>query len=1298
LALFQKKMLLLLKLKLRIPVLLILTALAALLVAEKAGYWHADAAEESPLLFFASFEKNAVANYAGGDEVPLQSSGLKMTRDGRRGNALLLEPLSTFSYDAPGNLYAARGTVAFWWKSDYLSEKYPFSILRVSRSIDSRSDYTFLDLAWNGKGLSWRIFDNQNQQHQLECAIPVEPQSPGWNHIVLAWDELTGMHLYLDGKQAGEIKGEMDLDCALDQIGFQVIRTGPFAFEGARQRSFLDELRIFSMALGAEPAVRLQEMGAGSLELNIPFSLPEASLWNRHRLKQLSFDRESGVVRLEKASWIRKINFEDSRDGRKFSYAALDGWEEQGWPESLAASSDAGKSLRLEKADNRFNYLRTSGDFQGKVFSRSGAQPILLEERKTIESKSRGTRVGAPGPGSSLTIERVGGTLKEISAYQIQPFDPVSLILPSVTAKYSFRLLPASQAVDLAGVSRNQILTLYDRQTDLARRYLPPQREGWVAVPPEVYKPAGEVKNSGVWLHSVHVFFPPFLRNVLLEAVKMKFHAKKTQDLRVNFKLRDPLEEGRDLINLDFSLQNPDSEILFDGPKVVLPAGKTAWLTLEGNQVDFAADLLSTAEIELWTSEGGQSEATARSVNEFKFGRLLLIKDIFQRVSRETPWIRMEPGPMRRQFKLVNLLYALQDDIRKVFPADPLVKAYSAWLYPREQPDDFKQPENPDPSTPLWAFQQQQLLKQVQQAATWWIKNRQIASGELGNGIPADAGLVENFPGIWLMDAAPGMSMYDRKLDGNAPGSTVAGRSPTIAQGVLSFWQAGKMSGYSREGLNAGIVELPQSVREAFLGLPAATILAYGNPQLVESLMESSRHYEQITGVNSAGHRHFRSVLLNFREMIEDPFIDREEPEALAWWQAGMLLGWYNRHPLAIQWITENADALLAHWQGEKFPLYTRSTRFTGDKVLTRGLPSREALNLLWGAFRLTGKGQYLQPLETLIANNSIDRAAWVGGRWADYLEIEPLLKEKMLAETRKRTIWDRNLYADESGLTARLLAYTLTGDKSQVEESQAALIKHFAQNEYLYTGAEADFSWTPWPISALQRIRLGGVALAPGVIYPGHAISWENAGPEVSCLVAKASGRELRLIVYNQGLKLADVILRPWELENGTYEIVEGTDVTNDDKIDVVTTRRQWEVKRGTPIPLSLRPRKTTIIEVRQLKVGTRPDLLPDMAISALDLEYDVQKDQGKLTVHNLGGKATPPFLFAVENEKRTVLYQQEISSLEAPLDLKPRIRVVPLGGFKAQGARAINIRLDPLDKVEEICEENNQVRATFY
>jgi hypothetical protein len=216
------------------------------------------------LSFYASFEKNTIADMANGDEVPLQAQSVKRSREGRRGYGALLEPGSYLSYDAPGNVYAARGTVGFWWKSDDILGNVPFSLLRISQAQKSAHGFAFADLGWTGTTLRLAICDRNDLLHEINAHATFSIVAGRWYYLAFTWDELNGIQLFIDGRLAGQSLEELQLDSTLDQIAIQSDQVTPFFISPVEHRIFIDEMRIYTDALSEKDILYLSELGAAA--------------------------------------------------------------------------------------------------------------------------------------------------------------------------------------------------------------------------------------------------------------------------------------------------------------------------------------------------------------------------------------------------------------------------------------------------------------------------------------------------------------------------------------------------------------------------------------------------------------------------------------------------------------------------------------------------------------------------------------------------------------------------------------------------------------------------------------------------------------------------------------------------------------------------------------------------------------------------------------------------------------------------------------------------------------------------
>ena len=149
----------------------------------------------------------------------------------------------------------------------------------------------------------------------------------------------------------------------------------------------------------------------------------------------------------------------------------------------------------------------------------------------------------------------------------------------------------------------------------------------------------------------------------------------------------------------------------------------------------------------------------------------------------------------------------------------------------------FVQPK-PTDDTPLWAFRQVEFLRYIKRFINWWIDNRQIANGEFGGGLSDDGDLTNQWPGPALMGVEP----------------------EKITDSVLRLMDAFYNEGLFTNGLNTIQIDPLHVYEEGINVLPQTMLLDYGDPKVVERIMDTCVAYERITGINDKGVRQVRST------------------------------------------------------------------------------------------------------------------------------------------------------------------------------------------------------------------------------------------------------------------------------------------------------------------------------------------------------------------------------------------------------------------------------------------------------
>ena len=1267
---------------------------AVLLVLPLSRYWQPllQAGEESSLLLYTSFDKNFIADFAFGEDTPLIAQSARVVREGRKDRGAYLENDALLSYDAPGNVYAERGTIGFWWKLDEPLGRTPFSIVRVSFAQQASWDYAFAELYWTGESLKFQLRDQEGELYQISTENKTVLVAGRWFYFAFTWDELEGLALYVDGHLIGAIQKELHLDAPLDQIGIHAKQSSPQKMAGNERRVWIDEFRIYSSALNLTQIQNLIELGSGRAGSMPSTATLNPELWNQHWRSRFGWQDPSSSPIITSPTFIRKLLLNEGHDSGKLIGRANDGKSETGWPLQEFEASEAGKLLEFGLNPQSWNLLQIQGSFRGQIFQMSEGQKQMLLEDSDSRPRYFQKLLNRPVNPISLQVQRKDGYLRELSLYSIQNLpstlsDQQKLPGNSSESKVVFRLLPSEQAGKLTGVSRTQMVNLFGEKTKLMRRYLPADRSAWVGVPPEVFpaSPPAAVDHSEQF-HYFHVILPPFLSHTPFDALRFQFTPapqSNQKESMVNLQIKDPVYPGRNLADVQFRLSNSSpTDLVIDIPDTIVPVNAPLWLTFASDSKDFGSGFLTGARVEIWTSQSEQGTLTDRGKTEYSTDRFAWIRQCFQTFSAYNSWAAIDYSKLRRQLKGVDELFRVIENVLQVDPKEPTAMAYLTWLNPSLPPLDFKQPVSPSPDIPQWALQQRLLVQNSKDVLDWWMKKRQLPTGEWGDGLTQDTNLLTNWAGIALMDSSTGPAK----------------------KALLSTAEACYRMGLLKDGLGSTLSDPIQQYRQGLNLLCAAAILDYGNPLWVERIMEAVRQLERITGTNEALHRHFRSYLLSASDLVEDGVYGRQDRNSALLLQPALVLAWYNGNPKAMEWLREYANSLDAHWQKDevprdRYPKMVLGIRFITDELVSRGLPGPDVVNLFWGLHRLTGDNKYLWLLNKLVQSGDIALAENIAGRWLDLANPE-IIGDAILREVERSNIWDHNLQEDETGLLARQLAFELTRKKRYLEEYQGALLKHQTQNRVLYTESEPATGSVLLSQRALQRARLGGVAFYNHITFPGHEISWEGAQGNLSAVVLKSTPDHLRLIAFNSGKSLLDVNMRVWGLENGTYEVVEGTDVSGDDQddqIDVETTRRQLSLRRFSEIPLSLRPLKRTVIDFKQTKKAAPILTLPDLAVGPNDLEYDPVTDKGVLTIHNIGSVNSPAFSVVIENEKRVVILKKDFPGMNAPVDLLPKKLTMEFSGVRGKGNRLLIFRVDPGNQVDELNEENNQIRKAI-
>src|SRR5690554_1907286 len=294
------------------------------------------------LLFYVSAKENLNADVAGGISEPNFRDNIRRTQtgpineNGEPGWAIEWADDGVLSWNAPGNIYAQRGTLSFFWRSRYPVTQAPFVIFRVGYADHSSWDMAWLRIDWNGEGFDAFVTDANLARTRVSYRMPETPKPDEWVHLAFAWDETRGVVLYVNGREAVQKKistrfASADFDSGLDQFGLAGRVMSPHQVQSRYnflRGSDIAELRIYDRMLDAAGARAVAKNQVAQSAEALTASTSSAAWQYRHGWE----GRNPPPVLNAGTTSIRKIEFADTRDLKQWMWKGTDGIAETTWP------------------------------------------------------------------------------------------------------------------------------------------------------------------------------------------------------------------------------------------------------------------------------------------------------------------------------------------------------------------------------------------------------------------------------------------------------------------------------------------------------------------------------------------------------------------------------------------------------------------------------------------------------------------------------------------------------------------------------------------------------------------------------------------------------------------------------------------------------------------------------------------------------------------------------------------------------------------------------------------------------
>ncbi|MFC1607580.1 LamG-like jellyroll fold domain-containing protein [Candidatus Latescibacterota bacterium] len=1249
----------------------------------------ADGDAPDGLLFYLSGDNGGfTADHARGMAEPTFLYDVKNTPDGARGNGFECGNKQLFAFDAPGNIYSQRGTLAFFWRSRMPVGEAPFPVFRVGYSDHSSWDLVWLRIDWNGSGFEAFVTDANLARPRVKHTLPNRPASDQWIHIALSWDETKGIRFYLDGKQVARKDTAAVFYAGLDQFGPHSRIISPYQVQSLynyERGGDIDEISIFDSMISDRDIAQLANGTSPMTIRREPVVRSIASGFYRDEWQfRYGWNRSGDIPPYLEAptTVVRKVEIHDVYDLKQWVWKGTDGIRETTWPYVYNRSripgrndyfqlpdwncySLSGKKVTFFMPEEPWNHIEISGAAYGEMSLLRFDKERQKNTETPLASRSIGQertfhRLNTPVRGGKIRFENVA---QETPIGEFMAYNVTSGSVPVGTSNLTYRL---------NGNAEPDNVTLTSLVDYIDGRFTPDERSIMVALP------GGAPRHNKEWspespLPIVHVLVPFEFRKGNLHGAYTRYsytweniyggldgialdlpalNITPTHDglIPMNVTVHDPIWPDRALLDFTFSVKPGEARTLFlDTRDRVLPNGYSLYLTIASASGEFGTDDLEGANLRLVFKD--RKEA----IKEQEVDRFTQVKDNVGNMVEEHPNI-----------KKLRMYNRFSEDITDLFRVNPDHKPgrfYWSIKNGEQGWPSFEQPKAPA-GTPLWAFRQIENLKLVKKFILWWTDERRIANGEYGGGLSDDSDMSNYWIGPALMGIEP----------------------DKLTEAVLGVMEACYNDNMFDGGLNRIITDELHVYEEGVNVIPQTMLLDYADPKVVERLMTTAKEFDRITGINDLGERQVISTFYGGSKIFsESVWAKAKTHYSYLIIQPGLSLVEYNGHPATKKLLLEIADGLLAHRKKDANGNYhlPQEIFFPSGEDWGRGLGT--TVHLFYGAYRWTGDEKYLLPILDYTNRGSYGVLNSLNANLTDLLG--------------KREEWGpdflRQVTPQSGSDYYRHMAWRVSGNKQFLEEYYADQIQTASQRMYMYT----DGHWWSDRVNInskeLQRSRLGGVALTRSALYPGHSVSWKFKAPSneesVAILINNDTTEKMTIIAHNLDQVPVTAEMTAWDIEPGSWEVVQGVDNDGDDIPDGETSKKRVNLERTGTLELTFPARKTSVITLRRRSKAKAYWKRPDLGIGNDDIA--VRGNSVAVTVHSLGSVKAPASSVSLIDHDGKVISTSDVPSLDAPLDFAPKTAAVTLTASSGVKLSGCSVVIDKGGKLLEITERNNTV-----
>ena len=1189
--------------------------------------------KELGLLFNLSEEKQFAADFAAGGQInPNFLEGVKTIPTGAFGKGFEADDDQVMSYWAPGNIFAQRGTLSFFWRSRYPVGPTPFPIFRVAYADHTSWDMAWLRIDYNGAGFDAFVTDIGLSRTRVSYFIDKFPKPDEWTHLVLSWDETEGIRFYINGKlvEKKSLVGTV-FDAGLDQFGPHSRIISPYQVQSAfsfMRGGDIDEIRIYDRMLSDE---NIKDLHLGKIPKSIP-SLHrnlDDRIWRENWWKRHGWNLPNPAPALlpDKFTSIKKVEIHEVYDVKRWFWKANDGIRETTWPGVYNMSrlpgrydyfvlpdwdcySTSGQSVKFQIPDENWNHLEIFGTAWGQI---TLEKPHEYDNTFAVRSKNQVKSF------HQLEKTETGGTLRFDNALIEEPIGELGIYniqkgsAPQGDFSEKFYLLPFQQ--------KNQESSLAEITAFIDGRFPEDERtKMWGSLAPTSSTNNSENTQK---LPFIHVIIPyknnaEFgLNGIEIEIPALEITTTHGNRYPVNLRIKDPLWPLRDLADISFSLQAKKPQTIWiDTRDRLLPEGKALYFSIAGAGYGLNSETLTNAKVRL------VYKSKEAAIAEHELDRFTQVRDVYSHL--------IEERPNNSRLNLFNRFEADRNDLLKANPNNQMAKAYQfAYFRNKKYRPDYQISECPE-GIPEWAFLQSEYMKLLANIANYYIDKRQISNGEFGGGLSDDDDFTNILAGIGLLGIETEKinkslqlfleAFYDNERD--------VYNSPLRHPSLPMF----------TNGLATITTDLLHAYEEGMEAVGQLMLVDYGNPVYFNRGLETAKKVlDELSGKATNGHRYFKSRFFGGTSLSEDEPYNWSGAYSYNLLHSSYLISRYNGNPTIQKLIVELADGLLAIQE-------KHGDFYTDIQFNTLNVRGRTGLQGTWqvfyAAYEITGNEKYKKPIPERF------QISW------NFDEIEIC-----------------NRYQEN--------------------------IKDLGAQEFINTEGSIWIDRVAANFNDLQTDRLGGVAIARiHNIYPQNYLSWEMEKPgafkNLATFVLEANSTKLNVLAFNLTHKPVDAKMKVWRIIPGKWKITEGIDRNNDNKIDSIIQEQVLELEKGSEINVQFSPLKNTIINLVLEEPNKTPYWkLPDLAIHS---KYMLQSENEiKVRVYNQGAIKSPSTTIEIRDLSGKTIAKSVVPEIEAPLDLVPKYMEIQLKIPKDFQLTGCKIIVDPDEKIKQITRSND-------